>query len=52
MWYSQPTVGNKPPPMSGHTFTKIDHHRAVVFGGWTGGDRINDAYVLDMDTWV
>ena len=38
--------------MSGHTFTKIGHHREVVFGGWTGGNRLNDAYVLDMDTWV
>ena len=51
-WLSPPTTGEAPPPLSSHTFTKIDHHRAVVFGGNSGTQRFNDAYVLDMETWV
>jgi len=38
--------------MSHHTFTKIDHHRAVVIAGVTGWMPLNDTYVLDMQTWV
>ena len=51
-WSVQPTTGEKPPQLASHTFTKVDHHRAVVFGGHTGSSVINDAYVLDMKTWV
>ena len=51
VWAEQPTTGEKPPPLSSHTFTQVDHHRAVLFGGWTGR-RINDTYILDMKTWV
>ena len=52
VWAAQPTTGEKPPPLDDHTFTKIDNHRAVVFGGYTGSSRVNDTYVLDMETWV
>ena len=52
VWSVHPTTGEKPPPLADHTFTKIDHHRAVVFGGWTGSCKLNDTYVLDMETWV
>ena len=38
--------------MAWHTFTKVDHHRAVIFGGFTGSTELNDTYVLDMETWV
>ena len=51
VWAVQPTTGDKPPPLCGHTFTKIDHRRAVVFGGDTGS-LTNDSYVLDTETWV
>lgn len=51
-WSDQPATGEKPPPVSSHTFTKIDHHRAVVFGGFTGRSELDDTYVLDMETWV
>ena len=51
-WSAQPTTGEKPPPLSHHTFTKIDHSRAVVFGGLTRNSRLNDSYILDMETWV
>ena len=52
VWAVQRTTGESPPPLSHHTFTKIDHHRAVVFGGYTGSSYLNDTYVLDMETWV
>ena len=51
VWAVQTTNGESPPPLAGHTLTKIDHHRAVVFGGYTGSYS-NDTYVLDMETWV
>ena len=51
-WAVQRTTGESPPPLAGHTFNRIDHHRAVVFGGFTGRSRKNDTYVLDMETWV
>jgi len=52
VWAVQRTTGESPPPLSLHTFTKIDHHRAVVFGGYPLGSRLNDTFVLDMETWV
>lgn len=53
MWTVQLTTGEKPPPVEDHTFTKIDHHRAVVCGGHTEtGGSLNDAYILDMNKWV
>ena len=52
MWSAQLTTGKKPPPLCAHTFIKIDHHRAVVFGGSTGRVDNNDTYVLDLKTWV
>ena len=52
VWSAPGTTGEKPPAMARHTFTKIDHHRAVAFGGSLGGGKNNDAYILDMETWV
>lgn len=51
VWAVQPTTGKKPPPLCYHTFTKVDHHRAVVFAGHTG-KCTNDIYMLDVVTWV
>ena len=51
VWAVQMTTGESPPALSWHTFTKIDHHRAVVFGG-SSGSFTNETYVLDMETWV
>ena len=50
-WTAQNTTGDKPPPLGGHTFTRITENKAVVFGGYSS-DLHNDTYVLDMDTWV
>ena len=38
--------------MASHTFTMIDHHRAVVFGGRAESGKMNETFVLDMKTWV
>ena len=52
VWTAQPTSGEKPPPLDGHSFIKIDHHKAVVFGGFTGKGYLDNTYILDMETWV
>ena len=52
VWDIQKTSGESPPPLFNHTFTRIDHHRAVVFGGCAGSSWENYTYVLDMKTWV
>ena len=51
-WSSPAVTGTKPPPLSMFSFTKVDSRRAVVYGGWTGGGRSGDAYVLELDKWV
>lgn len=51
-WSAPSTTGDKPPPLSRHTFTKIDKHRAVVFAGYDGKKKHNDTFVLDMEKWV
>ena len=51
-WIAQATTGEKPPALWGHTLTKIDQHRAGLFGGFDGGRDHNDTFILDMETWV
>ena len=51
-WSSPPTTGDRPPPCSAFSFTTIDHHRAVLFGGRQEHGRVNDIYILDLDTMV
>ena len=45
-----PTLtGDRPPPSDGFTFTSIDGHRAVLFGGILHDRRyINHVYVIDF----
>ena len=53
LWSVQATTGDRPPALYGLTLTKIDQHRAALFGGSDGRNRQNnDTYVLDMATWV
>ena len=52
LWAVQLTVGERPPSLASHTFTKIDHHRAVLFGGDTTRSRTNDTYVLEIEILV
>jgi len=35
------------------SFTRVDEHRAVVFGGYQPeAGTVSDTYILDMETWV
>ena len=48
IWSSPPTTGDRPPPCLHFSFTAIDPHRAVLFGGRQEHGRVNDAYILDL----
>lgn len=49
LWLSPTLSGDRPPPSDGFTFTSIDNHRAVLFGGILHDRRyINDVYVIDF----
>ena len=39
----------RPDPVSTHTFTKFDHQRAIVFGGYGFKGRVNKVYIFDLD---
>ena len=53
-WSSPTTTGPRPPPCSNFTFTAVNHHKAVYFGGYQPGrgGRVNDTYVIDFETMV
>ena len=52
--WSSPTIsGTRPPPCSHFTFTNINDHQAVMFGGQTpGGTKMNDIYLFDFEKMV
>ena len=50
MWLRPTTTGSSPPACQWCSLTRVDHHRAVLFGG-VGKDRkliSPDVYILDM----
>ena len=53
VWSCPITTGERPPPCSHCTFTRVDDSRAVVFGGrkeeW---ERNNDVYIIDLHAMV
>ena len=52
-WSSPQTTGKRPPPCSTFSFTMVDDHRAVLFGGFQGGKgRTKDVYILDLRSMV
>ena len=52
-WSSPTTTGPRPPPSSGFTFTAVNHHKAVYFGGGQPGrGKVNETYVIDFDSMV
>ena len=51
-WSSPPTTGPRPPPCSGFSFTAINHHMAVMFGGSQAGQLVNDVYIIDFRSMV
>ncbi len=52
MWYSPELSGCRPPPCAAFSFTRIDRHRVVLFGGRQQKERVNEIYILDMNEWV
>ena len=49
VWSSPQVKGERPPPCSRFTFTKVDQDRAVLFGGYrSGGVRVNDLYLFNL----
>lgn len=41
---------DRPPPNGGHTFTKFDSYRAILFGGSLELDRTaNTMYIFDLE---
>ena len=54
-WSSPKVSGTRPPPCSAFSFTMIDDHHAVLFGGvqFDGGKKwTNDTYILDLKIMV
>ena len=51
-WSSPPTTGPRPPPCSHFSFTAINNHQAVLFGGNQQGRRVNDCFLIDFDSMV
>ena len=52
-WSSPPTTGTRPPPCSDFSFTTINDHQAVLFGGVQRGyQRVNDFYLMNFESMV
>ena len=52
-WSSPKISGTPPPPCEDHTFTRVDHYRAVQFGGYQRDRGMSrNVYLLDMKSWV
>ncbi len=39
----------RPRPTDGFAFSKIDQHRALMFGGRTSQGRMNEGFIFDLD---
>ena len=51
-WSSPLTTGSRPPPCSSFSFTSINNHQAVLFGGNQQGRRVNDCFLIDFESMV
>ena len=54
VWSSPVMSGSRPPPCRNFTFTSIDKHRALLFGGFLpeGRCRVNHLYLFDFSIMV
>ena len=43
---------HRPEPMAGCSFSKVDQHRALLFGGRTCVKRVNEMFLFDLDNRV
>ena len=52
-WYSPPTTGPRPPPCAYFSFTAINNHQAVLYGGYQPGHgKVSDCYLMDFESMV
>ena len=52
-WSSSPTTGPRPPPCYFFSFTAINDHQAVLFGGkQPQRRRVNDCFLMDFESMV
>jgi len=51
-WSSPPTTGPRPPPSTQFSFTAINNHQAVLFGGRQPHGRVNDCYLMNFESMV
>ena len=42
----------RPEPMAAHSFSKVDQHRALLFGGRTCDERVNEVFLFNLDSRV
>ena len=53
VWSSPVTTGSRPPPCGAFSFTAIDSHRAVLFGGYNREHgKMNGVYIINIQTMV
>ena len=51
-WSVPETTGEMPRPCAAASFTKVDQHTAVLFGGRQKEGRVYDLAILNMEKWV
>ena len=52
-WSTPKVSGQIPPPCAYFSFTKIDHHRVLLYGGERYGQKgLSDLYILDLTAMV
>ena len=51
-WTIPDITGETPKPCAAASFTKVDQHTAVLFGGRQKEGRVNDLAILNMEKWV
>ena len=51
-WSSPPTTGPRPPPCAHFSFTAVNNHQAVFFGGRQLHGRVSDCYLMDFESMV
>ena len=51
-WSIPDTTGETPKPCGAASFTKVDRHTTVLFGGRQKQGRVNDLVILNMEKWV
>ena len=53
LWLAIPPVTGCVPPSSNYfSFTIMDDHQVILFGGFNGSEKFDDVYILDLTTWV